>query len=98
MVIVMPQFLSVLLVVFALAGCSRPSQPKSVYIDPALLSLVPPDAKLMVGVNLDSLRKSPIYQEHFANEFAAQLDSFSRQTGLDPRKDLWEVLAFSTRQ
>ena len=76
-------------------GCSKPGPSKSVYIDPALLSLVPPDAKLLVGANLESLRKSSIYQDHFANEFAAQLDTLARQTGLDPRKDIWEVLACS---
>ena len=93
----MRQFSLVLLVV-ALAGCSKqPNLSKSVYIDPALLSLVPPDATLMIGANLDTLRKSQIYQDHFANEMTAQLDNFARQTGLDPRKDIWEVLVFSSR-
>ena len=82
--------------ILALAGCSKPaSQSKSVFIDPALLSLVPPDATILVGANLESLRKSPVYQDHFANEFAAQLDSFSQRTGLDPRKDIWEVLSYT---
>ena len=36
-----------------------------------------------------------IYQQHFAAEFAAQLDNFTRQTGLDPRKDIWELLTCS---
>ena len=91
----MLQFLSLLIGLVTLAGCSRPAQPTSVYVDPALLRLVSPDAKILVGANLESLRKSPVYQEHFASDFAAQLDSFSRQTGLDPRKDIWEVLASS---
>jgi hypothetical protein len=89
----MPQFLSALILLAVLTGCSRPSASKSVFVDPALLSLVPPDAKLLVGANLESLRKSAIYQDHFANEIAAQLDNFTRQTGLDPRKDIWELLA-----
>ena len=93
----MAKFLSFFLLVL-LAGCSKTSQSTSVFIDPALLSLVPADAKFMVGANLESLKKSPIYQEHFANEFAAQLDNFSRQTGLDPRKDIWEVLAYADPQ
>ena len=93
----MRKFLFFSLVAASLAGCSKPAGSKSVFIDPALLTLVPPDANLMIGANLESLRKSSIYQEHFANEMSAQLDSFTRQTGLDPRKDIWEVLAFSTR-
>ena len=93
----MRKFLFFSLVAASLAGCSQPAGSKSVFIDPALLTLVPPDANLMIGANLESLRKSSIYQEHFANEMSAQLDSFTRQTGLDPRKDIWEVLAFSTR-
>jgi hypothetical protein len=86
---------SAVLLLAALAGCSRTTRTKSVFVDPALLSLVPPDAKLLVGANLESLRKSQIYQDHFASEFAAQLDNFTRQTGLDPRKDIWELLATS---
>jgi hypothetical protein len=91
----MPQFLTalILLTLAALTGCSRTTSSKSVFVDPALMSLVPPDAKVLVGANLESLRKSPIYQDHFANEIAAQLDNFTRQTGLDPRKDIWELLA-----
>ena len=85
---------SVLILLVALGACSRQgASSKSVFVDPALLSLVPPDTKLLVGANLETLRKSEIYQQHFATEFAAQLDNFTRQTGLDPRKDIWEVLA-----
>ena len=92
-------FRSILIVgLVALAGCGKPAASKSVFVDPALLSLVPSDAKFLVGANLESLRKSPVYQEHFANEFAAQLDSFSQRTGLDPRKDIWEVLAYNDPQ
>jgi len=89
----------ILLIVIGLAAftaCTHStSQSKSVYVDPALLSLVPPDTKLLIGANLESLRKSPIYQQHFATEFEAQLDTFTRQTGLDPRKDIWELLTCS---
>lgn len=91
----MAKFFSIFAVLVGLAACSKPGETKSVYVDPALLSLVPPETKLLVGANLETLRKSPIYQEHFANEFAAQLDTLARQTGLDPRKDIWEILASS---
>jgi hypothetical protein len=92
----LPRIFAVLIALGALASCSRPGpSTKSVYVDPALMSLVPPDTKLLVGANLESLRKSEIYQQHFATEFAAQLDNFTRQTGLDPRKDIWEILASS---
>lgn len=78
------------------AGCSKsPFQKATVYVDPALMSLVPADTRLLVGANLETLRKSRIYEQHFANEFAAQLDLFTRRTGLDPRKDIWEILACS---
>ncbi|HEY3740172.1 MAG TPA: hypothetical protein VGL53_10020 [Bryobacteraceae bacterium] len=90
-----PRLIPVLALAAALAGCTHPGPSKGVFIDPALMSLVPPDAKLLVGANLESLRKSTIFQDHFAGEFAAQLDNFTRQTGLDPRKDIWELLATS---
>ena len=84
-------FLSLLL----LAGCARTASQNNVFIDPALQSLVPADAKLLVGANLEALKKSPIYQQHLSNEVAARLDDFARQTGLDPRKDIWELLICS---
>jgi hypothetical protein len=88
-------FLLIAAISVFLSGCGKTTSQDHVYIDPALYSLVPADAQVLIGANLEALRKSPVYQQHLSNEFAARLDDFARQTGLDPRKDIWEILACS---
>jgi len=68
------------------------SSPTAVPIDPALATLIPADTTLLVGTRLDKLRNTKLYQERFANVPIAQLDKFAKDTGLDPRKDVWELL------
>jgi hypothetical protein len=77
-----------------LAGCA----PKSVVgpkIDPALATLIPEDTTLLVGTRLESLEKTPVYQKYLADRTFPQIEEFSKQTGLDPKKDLWELLFVS---
>lgn len=76
-----------------LAGCAR--KPAQVQIDPSLATLVPPDTVLMVGTRLDALLKTPVYQKNFAGKQFPQIEEFASRTGLDPRKDLWELLYVS---
>ncbi len=77
----------------ALAGCTR--KPAQVQIDSSLAMLVPPDTVLMVGTRLDGLLKTPVYQKNFAGKQIPQIEDFAARTGLDPRKDLWELLYVS---
>lgn len=76
-----------------LAACAR--KPAEVNIDSSLATLVPPDTVLMVGTRLDSLVKTPVYQNHFANRKFPQIEEFTSRTGIDPRKDLWQLLFVS---
>lgn len=76
-----------------LAGCAR--KPAHVQIDASLATLVPPDTVLMVGTRLDGLLKTPVYQKNFAGKQFPQIEDFAARTGLDPRKDLWELLYVS---
>ncbi len=77
----------------AAAGCSQ--KPASVHVDPSLNTLVPPDTVLLVGTRLETLVKTAIYQRNFANRRFPQIEEFARRTGIDPRKDLWELLFVS---
>jgi len=82
-----------LLVTLALCACAhKPVGPK---VDPSLDTLVPGDTVLMAGTRLEALLKTPVYQRNFANRQIPQIDEFARRTGLDPRKDLWELLYVS---
>jgi len=75
------------------AACSH--KPASVKVDPSLDTMVPPDTVLLVGTRLEALLKTPVYQKNFANRQIPQIEEFARRTGLDPRKDLWELLFVS---
>ena len=77
-----------------LAACARktPVGPK---IDPALATLIPDDTTLLVGTRLEALERTPVYQKYLADRKFSQVDEFAAQTGLDPKKDLWELLFVS---
>ncbi len=82
------------LLCLAVAGCG-PAQVGSVRVDPALATLVPGDAIMLAGVRLDALRKTPVYQKYIGERNMPGLDDLTRNTGLDPRKDIWELLVVS---
>jgi hypothetical protein len=83
-----------LVAVVVLAGCSHKAAvgPK---VDPALETLIPEDTTLLVGTRLEALQKTPVYQKYLADRKFPQVEEFAKQTGLDPEKDLWELLFVS---
>ena len=82
------------LALLALAGCA-PRASQTVKIDPALATLIPPDALVLAGVKADTLRSTEFYRRFVLSRPQPQLDDFVKQTGLDPRKDIWELLVAS---
>ena len=89
----MKKLLITFVAVLALAGCKKTGP--GALVDPALSTLVPADTTLLVGIRVEDLMKTPIYQKYLANRPIGPVDDFTRQTGLDVRKDLWEVLFIS---
>jgi len=76
------------------ASCARKS-PVGPKMDPALATLIPDDTTLLVGTRLEALERTPVYQKYLADRKFSQVEEFARQTGLDPKKDLWELLFVS---
>jgi hypothetical protein len=64
-------------------------------IDPALSILIPPDTVVAVAVHVDKLRMTPVYQKYLSAQSFPELDGMARLTGMDPRKDLWQLLFVS---
>jgi hypothetical protein len=77
-----------------LSGC-QPKQSASLHVSPSLEALVPSDTVVVLGVNLAGIRDTAIYQKLITRVPLPQLDRFAQQTGLDPRKDLSEILTCS---
>lgn len=63
-------------------------------VDPALLALVPPGAKLVSGIQLDQARSSEFgrYLLNRIDSGDARFEQLTEETGFDPRHDLNELL------
>jgi hypothetical protein len=64
-------------------------------IDPALAGLIPQDTTVLFGLRLEALQKTDIYKKSLAKRQLPQVGSFAERTGVDPTKDLWELLYVS---
>src|SRR5688572_3534789 len=66
--------------------------------DPALLALVPADAKVIGGINVDRTAGSPFGQFLLSkvNEDDGGFQKFVTATGFDPRRDLREIVFAGT--
>ncbi|MGA3025479.1 MAG: hypothetical protein ABSF98_11975 [Bryobacteraceae bacterium] len=82
-----------LAVLFLLAAC-RPALLRPVRLDPALEALIPSDTVYLFGANVEQLRQTPVYQK-LAQLALPDVDRLAEESGVDPRKDIEEVLACS---
>jgi hypothetical protein len=89
----MKTLFAIALLALTLAACKR-TDPGAL-VDPALSALVPADTTMLVGIRVEDLTKTPIYQKYLAQRTIGPLDEFAKEFGIDPRKDLWEVLFIS---
>jgi len=87
--------LAVIVAIGSLAGCSPKLAESGVFIDPQFASLVPPDATLLVGLRVENLVKTPIYQKYLSGGKIPVIDKFARGTGINPEKSLWNLLFVS---
>jgi len=84
----------ILLVSFALSAAAA----NVLAVDASMLNLLMPDAKVVSGVDIERTRNSP-FGQYFLKQATAQeshLSKFTEMTGVDPRKDLYEVLVASS--
>jgi hypothetical protein len=86
---------SVVIAVLLLGGCSRKAAETSVFIDPQFAALVPPDTTLLVGLRVENLVKTPLYQKYLSGGKIRIIDKFARGTGINPEKSLWNLLLVS---
>ncbi len=66
--------------------------------DVSMLNLLMPDAKVVTGVDVERTRNSP-FGQYLIQQMTAKdagLEKFTEMTGLDPRKDLFEVILASS--
>ena len=78
-----------------LATACKPAARKAVFVDPALEIMVPADATFATGADLDAIRTTHVFQKYLGQISLPQLDDFTKKTGIDPRKNLWQILSCS---
>lgn len=77
--------------ILAAVGCSS-TPDTGVRIDAAFRELIPPDATMLAGVNLEQLKQTPLYERYGNQLQRAGLDAFTEKLGIDPRRDVAAVL------
>lgn len=85
------------LTLLLLQSCSRSTDTKGVAIDRSLEKLIPSDTVVLAGFHTADLMKTPIYQRLMEQQrLPAELEEFTKETGLDPRRDVEQVLFASS--
>jgi hypothetical protein len=80
-------------IAFLILPACRQKKSESLRIDPSLEAMIPADTVFIAGADIAAIRDSPVYQKLLGRMPLPQLDEFTRQTGLDPRKDLSRVIS-----
>ena len=84
-------WVSGLLAALIVTGCRR-EPAANVFVDPALATLVPGDTVFVAGARVEQLRQTPFYRQYLAPGKIAAVERFARESGVEIRKNLWEVL------
>lgn len=68
---------------------------KGVVLQASLEKFIPNDTVILTGVRVESLKNAPLYQRLAKEQKITALDDFIKQTNIDPRKDLREIVVAS---
>lgn len=74
----------------AASSCSR--EPQFARVDAALAPLIPSSTLALACLRLDKLHDTPFYRKYVEGKQISMIESIEKQTGLDPRKDIWEIV------
>lgn len=74
-----------------LTAC-RPEKSATIVPDPSLMTLVPADTQIITGVRVEELKKTKLYSKYVAEKKLAFVDQFRNETGIDPRKDIFDIV------
>lgn len=86
---------AILVAVLTLASCERPGKSKTVFLDPALVPLIPAGTTMLAGFEVEELKRTSTWKKLVAGQKLPQVDELARQTGIDVRQDVWDVLLAS---
>src|SRR5579862_6033350 len=61
-------------------------------VDNVLAQMVPDASVTLVGMRMDQLKATPLFQKLLAQQSLPQLDEFAKETSFDPRRDVRDLL------
>jgi hypothetical protein len=64
-------------------------------VDNVLARMVPDDSVTLIGMRMEQLKSTPLFQKLVAQEKLPQMDEFARESGFDPRRDVRDLLLAS---
>lgn len=74
----------------AAPACKR--EAKFARVDAALAPLIPGSTLALACIRLDKLHDTPFYRKYVEGKQIGMIETIQKQTGLDPRKDIWEIV------
>jgi len=77
-------------VLLAVPACKRSLT--NARVDAAIAPLIPGDTVVLAGLRLDRLEDTPFYARYVQGQRLKDLDNFKEKTGIDPTKDIWELV------
>lgn len=84
-------YLSIPACALLIVSCARQT-PVGVTVDPAFRSLIPPETKLLSGVEWDSLKTTPFYQRHQKDMNVPIFNAAAERLGVNPLRDFSKLL------
>jgi hypothetical protein len=64
-------------------------------VDNVLAQMVPADSVTLIGMRMQQLEATPLFQKLLAQQKIPQMDQFARDSGFDPRRDVRDLLLAS---
>jgi hypothetical protein len=64
-------------------------------VDNVLAQMVPDQSLALIGMRMEQLKSTPMFQKLLAQQKLPQLDDFARESGFDPRRDVRDLLLAS---
>lgn len=72
-------------------SCTRQAL-TGISVDPVFRPLIPPDTRVLAGVDVDKLKSAAFYRRHESSLNFPLLDASSERIGLDPRRDVSDLM------
>ena len=82
------------LLLVSLTGCRR--APTHARVDAAIAPLIPSDTVVLAGLRLDRMKETAFFKTYVDGAKLPQLADIRAKTGLDPAKDIWELVVAAT--